>query len=107
MGEKADGVPVIWLHTILGEAEPSELEDYFKGLGYTVEFQEEFEDNEGGRHIIFNILDNVGKFCMFRLQTNDLKWLEDYAYNYHETIPEWVVMKYNLKEEWEDGKENN
>ena len=98
------GIPVIWMHTILGEAEPQELEDYFKGEGFTVEFLEEFTDNNNGKHIIFSLKDNIAKFSIYRLSTTDLKWLDDYAYNHPEEIPEDIVRKYELEEEWEDGK---
>lgn len=100
-------VDVIWMYTTLGDATPQELEDHFKGKGFTVEFREEFVDNEERHHIIFTLKDNIGEFAIYRLSDTSLKWLDDYAYNHWERIPEWVVVKYGLKEEWEDGKENN
>lgn len=89
-----EGVPVIWIYTTLGGAEPSELEDYFKTLGFTVKFEEEFEDNEGHKNIIFTLLDNIGKFSLFRLQTDDMKWVDDYNDNNPELLPEDIVKKY-------------
>lgn len=89
-----EGVPVIWLCTTLGGAKPSELEDYFKELGFKVKFEEEFEDNEGHKNIIFTLLDNISKFCLFRIQTNDMKWVDDFNENYPDVLPEDIIRKY-------------
>lgn len=91
------GVPVIWVGTTLGGAEPSELEDYFKGLGFTVKFEEEFEDYEGHMNIIFSVLDNIGKFCLFRLQTDDMKWVDDWNDNNPDLLPQEIVWRYLSK----------
>lgn len=94
MKKMNEGVPVIWLCTTLGGAKPSELEDYFKELGFTVKFEEEFEDNEGHKNIIFTLLDNISKFCLFRIQTNDMKWVDDFNENNPDVLPEDIIRKY-------------
>ena len=92
-----EGVPVIWIGTTLGGAEPSELEDFFKKLGFEVKFEEEFEDCEGCKNIIFSVLDNIGEFCLFRLKTADLKWVDDYNDNNPDLLPQEIVRKYISK----------
>lgn len=97
-----EGVQVIWLGTILGEAKPEELEQFFKEEGFTVKFNEEFEDNDGHRNIIFSLMDNIGKFCMYRLMRPDMKWLDDWHENHPTTLPEEIISKYNLTIEEEE-----
>lgn len=97
-----EGVQVIWLNTILGEAEPKELEDFFKSEGYTVKFEEEFIDKEDSHHIIFSVLDNIGSFCLYRLKRIDMKWLDDFYDNYSEILPEEIIQKYHLRKFWEE-----
>lgn len=90
------GVQVIWLGTMLGEAEPQELEDYFQSEGFTVKFEEEFTDNKGNKNIIFSLLDNIGKFCIYRIMRPDMKWLDDWHENHPTILPEKIIQKYNL-----------
>ena len=89
-----NGVPVIWTYTTLGEAKPEDLESYLQELGFTVKFNEEFEDNKGNHHIIFTLLDNIGKFCLFRLRTNDMKWVDDFHDNNPDLLPDKIVKEY-------------
>ena len=89
-----EGVPVIWVMTTMGGAEPSELEEYFKEIGFKVKFEEEFEDNEKHKNIIFSVLDNISKFCLFRLQTNDMKWVDDWNENNPGLLPDNIIEKY-------------
>ena len=89
-----EGVPVIWIGTRMEEAKPKELENFFKTLGFTVRFEEEFKDNDGYSNIIFTVLDNIDKFCMFRLQTDDMKWVDDYNSNNPNVLPKHIIEKY-------------
>lgn len=93
---KMEGVQVIWIGTTLGEAEPKELEEYMKEEGFTVKFNEEFKDNDGHLNIIFSVLDNIGKFCMYRLLRPDMKWLDDWHENHPTTLPEEIIKRYEL-----------
>ena len=96
MNRLNEGVPVVWLGTYLGGASVLEFEEFWKEEGFTVEFVEEFKDTEDHSNILFLLKDNVGKFAMFRLQTTDLKWWEDYIVNYNDVIPQEIKAKYNV-----------
>ena len=89
-----NGVPVIWVGTTLGDEGPQEFEKFFGELGYKVKFEEEFEDNIGHKNIIFSVLDNIGKFCLFRLQTPDMKWVDDFDMNNPDVLPSEIKKKY-------------
>lgn len=91
-----EGTPVIWLGVTLGEAQPSEMEQYLKDEGYTVKFVEEFRDNCGTPHIIFSLLDNIPSFCIYRVARMDMKWLDDYYENHPNIFPQDIVDKYGL-----------
>lgn len=89
-----NGVPVLWLGTTLGGAEPSELEQFFDELGFKVRFEEEFKDNEGHMNIIFSVLEDIGRFCLFRLTTPDMKWVDDFDDNYPGVLPSEIRKRY-------------
>ena len=89
-----NGVPVLWLGTTLGDAEPSELEQFFDEMGFKVRFEEEFKDNEVHSNIVFSILEDIGKFSLFRLRTCDMKWVDDFDDNNPNVLPSEIREKY-------------
>ena len=61
------GVKVVWIGTILGEAT-----------------EKEFEVHK----------DDVARFCLFRLMTNDMKWVDDFIENEKLGVPMHIIKKY-------------
>ena len=77
---------VIWVGTVLGDASTDEFEKFFLDLGFRVKHDWEFVMSggfyEGFHCMIFNLHnDDVSEFSLFRLTTNDMKWLEDFVDN--------------------------
>ena len=97
MNEKFEnGVPVVWVYTSLGDASGSDVEEFFEEEGFTVEFIEEFKDNNGYHNLLFLLKDNVSKFAIYRISHIDMKWWEDYIVNYYNDIPQEIKEKYNV-----------
>lgn len=96
------GVNVVWIGTILGESSIEDFENFFlENYNYHIKYRDEFKIENGFYKnlncIIFSVsLEELSKFCIFRLRTNDIKWLDDFYDNERENIPSWVVKKYKL-----------
>ena len=78
---------VVWIGTVLGDASTDDFEKFFlKELGFHVKYDGEFKmvggHYDGLNCIVFNLHnDDVSKFAMFRITTDDMKWLEDFFDN--------------------------
>ena len=90
---------VVWMGTVLGDASVEEFEEFFlEELGYHVKFDEEFKMVDKDLHcIIFGICaKEIPKFALFRIQTPDMKWWEDFCeIEGVNNIPCEIVEKYN------------
>ena len=94
------GVKVVWIGTILGEATEKEFEDWFKEEhGFKVKYEEEFVMVDGYYKdfhcTVFGLhKDDVARFCVFRLMTNDMKWIDDFIENERLGVPMHIIKKY-------------
>lgn len=93
------GVPVVWVGRVLRGSTPEDFEKWFKEeLGYNVEYLTEFKMEDGTYKglncILFNVMENIGKFCIFRLGTVDMKWLEDIIDNERLGVPSNIIKEY-------------
>lgn len=92
-------IKVIWMGTVLGDATVEEFETFFlEELGFHVKYNKEFEmigEYEGLHCTMFNLCGKeASKFAMFRIQTGDMKWFEDFVENNRESIPEDIFSEY-------------
>lgn len=93
---------VVWIGTVLGDASIGEFEDYFLNeLNFHIKYEEEFKMQggcyEGLNCIVFSICaKEIPKFALFRITTNDMKWLEDLVDNEGvNNFPSEFINKYN------------
>lgn len=91
---------VVWVGTVLGDSSVEDFEEFFlKELGFHVKYVEEYGmtgEYDGIHCIIFRIAsEDLSRFTMFRLQTPDMKWIEDFWDNETENIPCEIYEKYN------------
>lgn len=82
-------------YVTLGEATPEYFEQSLKDDGFTVKFLEEYTDKEGHPNILFELLDNMGRFCIYRISTG-MKWADDWYENHPCLMPEEIIAKYNI-----------
>lgn len=99
MEDEKYNIPVVWIGTILGDATTEDFEKYFKELGYRVKYEEEFIMQDGYYKdfhcTIFNLhIEDVGGFCVFRLMTDDMKWMDDFIDHHGLRIPLPILKKY-------------
>ena len=89
----------VWVGTILGDNTSKDLEDYFlKETGYHIKYIEEFTLLDSDINcIIFGVCaEEIPKFSTYRVQTKDIKWLDDFLVNERERIPLEILNKYGM-----------
>ena len=90
---------VIWLGTIVGKENIEEFENYFKSeFGFKVKYHSEFKllnENQNNCVLFYIHSKCIPKFSIYRLQTNDLKWFEDYVENNPLEISDDIWNLYN------------
>lgn len=90
---------VLWLGTIVGEENIDEFEKWFKEeLGFRVSYYMEFEllnENRNNCVLFYVHKDDLPKFTMFRITTNDMKWFGDYVDNYPSEISDEIWEIYD------------
>lgn len=91
---------VVWVGTVLGDSSVEDFEDFFLDkLGFHVKYVEEFGmtgELNGIHCIIFKIAsEDLSRFTLFRIKTNDMKWIEDFWDNETNNIPCEIYEKYN------------
>ena len=95
---------VVWIGTVLDGATVEDFESYFKNdLGFNVKYIEEFKMTagrlDGLNCIMFYIAtEDISKFMMFRVTTDDMKWWEDFYDNYHLEggIPQDIINRHRV-----------
>lgn len=96
------GVNVVWIGTIIAESTVEDFEKWFlENYNYHIKYKDEFLIKTGLYKnlncIIFSIpVEEVSSFSIFRLCTNDMKWLNDFYNMEWKNIPSWIIEKYNL-----------
>ena len=96
---------VVWMGTILGDKSVEDFEKFFlKEFGYHVKYVEEFEIIDGFYKgincLLFRVCcEELSKFSIFRIKTNDMKWLEDLYDNEKDNIPLNIIEKYKLNKD--------
>ena len=90
---------VLWLGTIVGEENINEFEEYFKNeYGFNVKYHSEFKllnENKNNCVLFYIHSEDIPKFALFRLNTDDMKWFEDYVENNPSEISDDVWNIYN------------
>lgn len=95
--------PVVWIGTVLGDSTPEEFNEYFKEIGFRVKYDKEFK-MVGGYYkgltcTIFQLhINDIPKFAMFRLKTDDMKWMEDFIDHHGLGIPMEILNEYADKQ---------
>lgn len=96
------GVNVVWVGTVLDESTIEDFEKWFlEKYHYHIEYKDEFHITSGMfkdlNCIIFAVpFEEVPRFSIFRLRTNDMKWLIDFYDGEKENIPQHIIDKYEL-----------
>jgi len=86
---------VAWLGTILEDNQIEDMENWFLNeLGFHVKYADKFEINENPIVIFYVRDDDLERFAMFRLKTDDMKWWEDFYDWEHVNMPSEIKMKY-------------
>lgn len=90
---------VIWLGTIVGEENIDEFEKFFKEeFGFRVKYHSEFKllnENQNNCVLFYIHNEDISKFSLFRIQTNDMKWFEDCVENNLSEISNDIWNLYN------------
>jgi len=89
---------VLWIGTIVGEENIEEFEKYFEEqFGFRVKYFKEFKllnEYENNCVLFYIHSEDIPKFSLFRIQTNDMKWFEDYVENNISEIPSEILEWY-------------
>lgn len=88
---------VAWLGAMVEDGKDNEVMDWLSSeLGFNgCTFVDKFVDSNGLHIYMFNVPESeVSRFAVFRLGTNDMKWLCDYLVNFKSSTPTEILEKY-------------